>query len=99
MSRKKLKSKSLHCPVCDSDEIFTVVGGYAGNIYRCKVCGYQGALVVEHDNDLKDEFKEALNLNRREEEDILTDSIAKPALGIVLIVIFILALYLIYIRF
>ena len=99
MTRKKFKSKSLHCPVCDSPEIFTVVGGYAGNIYRCKSCGYQGALVVEHDNDLSDEFEEALSYNTKEEDENLLDSKEKTALEVLLIGIIIMVLYLIYIRF
>lgn len=37
----------IRCPVCRSDEIYTIVGGYVGQIYRCKSCGYRGSLVVE----------------------------------------------------
>ncbi len=37
----------LHCPVCDSNDIFLVAGGYLGKLYRCKKCGYEGPLVVE----------------------------------------------------
>ncbi len=41
----------LHCPICKSTEVYTIVGGYAGNVYVCKRCGYRGALVVECDDD------------------------------------------------
>ncbi len=37
----------IRCPVCKSDEIYAIVGGYIGQIYRCKSCGYRGSLVVE----------------------------------------------------
>ncbi|MDD1716230.1 MAG: transposase [Methanolinea sp.] len=37
----------IRCPVCKSDEIYTIAGGYIGQIYRCKSCGYRGSLVVE----------------------------------------------------
>jgi transposase-like protein len=40
----------FYCPVCKSQEIFPVAGGYVGGIYRCKDCGYQGALVLEIDS-------------------------------------------------
>ncbi|HDR74195.1 MAG TPA: hypothetical protein ENN85_09870 [Methanoculleus sp.] len=41
----------LRCPKCGSREIYPVAGGYTGWIYRCKKCGYQGALVLEYDEE------------------------------------------------
>ncbi len=41
----------LYCPKCKSDQIYPVVGGYIGSIYRCKKCGYQGSFVIETDID------------------------------------------------
>ncbi|KUG20184.1 MAG: hypothetical protein KO206_01590 [Methanomicrobiaceae archaeon] len=41
----------LHCPVCNSTEVYAVVGGYAGFIYRCKTCGYRGSFIVEYDTE------------------------------------------------
>ncbi|HRD25839.1 MAG: hypothetical protein WBJ51_07680 [Methanoculleus sp.] len=41
----------LHCPVCNSTDVWPVTGGYIGFLYRCKRCGYRGALVVEYDRE------------------------------------------------
>ena len=41
----------LHCPVCCSTDVYEVVGGYTGTIYRCKRCGYRGALILEYDEE------------------------------------------------
>jgi hypothetical protein len=46
-----LKRERLHCPICQSSDIFWVVGGYLGNLYRCKRCGYQGSLILEYEDD------------------------------------------------
>jgi predicted RNA-binding Zn-ribbon protein involved in translation (DUF1610 family) len=46
--------KRLHCPVCGSTDLWAATGGYTGCIYRCKHCGYSGALVVEYDDDERD---------------------------------------------
>ncbi len=40
----------FYCPVCKSQEIFQVAGGYVGQIYLCKDCGYRGSFVLEIDN-------------------------------------------------
>ena len=40
----------FYCPVCKSQEIFPVVGGYVGQIYLCKDCGYRGSFVLEIDS-------------------------------------------------
>jgi transposase-like protein len=37
----------IRCPVCNSRDIYVLVGGYIGQVYRCKSCGYRGSLVVE----------------------------------------------------
>jgi transposase-like protein len=39
----------FYCPVCKSQEIFPVVGGYVGQVYLCKDCGYRGSFVLEID--------------------------------------------------
>jgi transposase-like protein len=39
----------LYCPVCKSDQIFPVAGGYMGQVYLCKKCGYRGSFVLETD--------------------------------------------------
>jgi len=41
----------LRCPKCGSIRIHAVIGGYAGWIYRCKECGYEGAFVIDYDED------------------------------------------------
>jgi transposase-like protein len=46
----------FYCPVCKSQEIFPVVGGYVGQIYLCKDCGYRGSFVLEIDS--ADAFRE-----------------------------------------
>ncbi|WP_292366013.1 hypothetical protein [Methanoculleus sp. UBA208] len=43
--------KMLHCPACNSTDVWAVTGGYTGCVYRCKRCGYRGALVVEYDEE------------------------------------------------
>jgi transposase-like protein len=44
----------LYCPRCKSDQVYPVVGGYIGPIYRCKKCGYQGGFVIEADSLTED---------------------------------------------
>lgn len=39
----------LCCPVCQSVEVYEVAGGYVGQVYRCKKCGYRGSFVLEID--------------------------------------------------
>ena len=39
----------LYCPNCKSDQIFPVAGGYIGQVYLCKKCGYRGSFVLETD--------------------------------------------------
>ncbi|MHC1627090.1 MAG: hypothetical protein ACXQTG_05015 [Methanoculleaceae archaeon] len=45
----------LRCPVCGSRRIYLDIGGYAGMRYRCKDCGYCGALIIEEDDDVPHE--------------------------------------------
>jgi transposase-like protein len=47
----------LYCPICNSTDIWMITGGCTGRIYRCKRCGYQGALVIEYreEDEGKDE--------------------------------------------
>jgi predicted RNA-binding Zn-ribbon protein involved in translation (DUF1610 family) len=40
----------FYCPNCKSQEIFPVAGGYVGQIYLCKKCGYRGSFVLEIDD-------------------------------------------------
>jgi C4-type Zn-finger protein len=59
----------LCCPVCQSTEIYIVVGGYFGQVYRCKHCGYRGSLVLEVDeNDLRESLEEAKKGNDNSEK-------------------------------
>lgn len=39
------------CPACKSQEIYAVAGGYIGQVYLCKDCGYRGSFVLEIDDD------------------------------------------------
>jgi transposase-like protein len=50
----------FYCPKCKSQEIYAVAGGYMGQVYLCKKCGYRGSFVLEiDDNDSsKEERKE-----------------------------------------
>ena len=50
----------LCCPVCRSTEVYEVIGGYGGQVYRCKHCGYRGSLILEVDeNELREVLGEA----------------------------------------
>jgi predicted nucleic acid-binding Zn ribbon protein len=57
----------IRCPRCRSTEIYPVAGGYGGYNYRCKKCGYSGALVVEFDDDITPEEERELQKEYREE--------------------------------
>ncbi|HVP95320.1 MAG TPA: hypothetical protein VMS89_09160 [Methanoregulaceae archaeon] len=40
-------------------EIYEMIGGYGGQVYRCKHCGYRGSLIVEVDEkDLREALEE-----------------------------------------
>jgi hypothetical protein len=43
------ESMILCCPDCQSTEVYEVAGGYVGQVYRCKKCGYRGSFVLEID--------------------------------------------------
>ena len=36
----------FYCPKCKSQEIYAVAGGYIGQVYLCKDCGYRGSFVL-----------------------------------------------------
>ena len=40
----------FYCPKCKSQEIYAVAGGYIGQVYLCKACGYRGSFVLEIDD-------------------------------------------------
>ncbi len=40
----------IYCPVCKSPEVFPAAGGYIGQVYQCKDCGYRGSFVLEVDD-------------------------------------------------
>jgi transposase-like protein len=40
----------FYCPACKSQEIYAVAGGYIGQVYLCKSCGYRGSFVLEIDD-------------------------------------------------
>jgi len=40
----------FYCPACKSQEIYAVAGGYIGQVYLCKACGYRGSFVLEIDD-------------------------------------------------
>jgi transposase-like protein len=48
----------IYCPVCKSPEIYPVAGGYIGQVYLCKDCGYRGSFVLEAD-EKDDELKKS----------------------------------------
>lgn len=40
-----------YCPICRGREIFPVAGGYCGQVYLCKDCGYRGSFILELDDE------------------------------------------------
>lgn len=40
----------LHCPMCDSTDLYFEAGMMMGQVYHCKNCQYVGSLVVERDD-------------------------------------------------
>jgi transposase-like protein len=48
----------IRCPVCGSRDIYRPVGGVMGEMYRCKKCGYSGALVIETDEEPDEKDKD-----------------------------------------
>lgn len=43
--------KVLRCPVCRSTEIYRDARGLYATLYHCRQCGYQGAFILECDED------------------------------------------------
>lgn len=43
----------LHCPACNSTELYCETGFYQGRIYHCKRCHYTGPLVIVWDDEEK----------------------------------------------
>jgi len=84
----------IRCPRCNSKEIYTVVGGYGGNFYRCKKCGYAGALVVEYDDDEVPEEEHGLQEEYREEVQE-SEKKRRSLLWVILVLILIAAIFLI----
>ncbi len=46
LTHKKNKATAV-CPKCGSPRLDLYLGGYAGKIYRCLNCGYQGSIIIE----------------------------------------------------
>ena len=57
------------CPVCGSTGIYLVAGGYAGMLYRCKKCGYEGAFVIEEDQDMEERADDIVTGQGKDEVD------------------------------
>jgi len=51
MAKKKIKVRV--CPKCESSNIIQWLGGKTGQ-YKCKNCGYIGALIIEKDVEYSD---------------------------------------------
>jgi hypothetical protein len=58
----------LKCPVCQSEEITTYMGGQFGK-YICKKCGYIGPLVIETNKQSNKHLKqrEKIENNRHDQ--------------------------------
>ncbi|WP_317137756.1 hypothetical protein [Methanochimaera problematica] len=92
-----MSKKQLHCPNCDSDDIYPVLGFYTGNIYKCKNCGYQGAFVIEHSSDADSEFKKAALMNKAPSKIRLNINFWLKAFVVIFILFLIISLIIIYI--
>ena len=49
------------CPMCHSSRVDLWLGRGGGNMYKCLDCAYQGALIIEVEDDIAksiDDFKE-----------------------------------------
>lgn len=58
----------LCCPECQSTEVYEVAGGYVGQVYRCKKCGYRGSFVLEIDETELDALQGDRHDNVRDDE-------------------------------
>lgn len=54
----------FYCPVCKSQEIYAVAGGYIGQVYLCKSCGYRGSFILEIDDEDITGKKEKIDKDR-----------------------------------
>lgn len=43
--------ETLHCPRCNSTDLYYETGFYQGSIYHCKRCDYVGPLVIIWDDE------------------------------------------------
>jgi len=43
--------KILRCPICRSTDIYWDARGLYATLYHCKQCGYQGAFILESDEE------------------------------------------------
>ncbi len=57
----------LCCPECQSTEVYEVAGGYVGQVYRCKKCGYRGSFVLEIDEKELEALQDNTTENVRNE--------------------------------
>jgi len=48
-TRRRPRHRILRCPTCGSTEIDLIAGMITGQMYHCRKCNYQGALVFEED--------------------------------------------------
>jgi transposase-like protein len=48
-TRRRPRIRILRCPTCGSTDIELVAGMITGQMYHCRKCNYQGALVFEED--------------------------------------------------
>jgi transposase-like protein len=55
----------FYCPACKSQDIYAVAGGYIGQVYLCKACGYRGSFVLEIDDPVAFETNEKNDKDRK----------------------------------
>jgi transcription elongation factor Elf1 len=48
-TRRRPRRRILRCPSCGSTQIGVIAGMITGQVYYCRNCNYQGALVFEED--------------------------------------------------
>ncbi len=82
----------IRCPRCNSKEIYSVAGGYGGYYYRCKKCGYAGALVIEYEDDTTPKEERELQKEYRDEVREY-DTRRRPLFWIALILLIIIAVF------
>lgn len=57
------------CPICGSSELYLEAGGYTGKVYRCKICDYVGAFIVEADEEMVRAIKEDYEQKRNHKNE------------------------------